>query len=293
MIAWTLMGGSSLNNWSIHHKVHHKYSDTDGDPHNTKRGIFFCHIGWIMKYPHPEYLDKKSSLIKYFNFMKDPVVKFNHDYYFQLVLITNLIVVIIPAIVMNYTLWESFLIAFILRSVIAYHWSFLINSAAHLYGSKPYDVNIDPVQNLIVSFGSGGEGYHNYHHSFPYDYAASEDGEWFNISKLFIESCSIFGWTYDLKRVTREQLIKCKLNVNQRNSLKVNDKSSLVDGKATKEIDSKVLVHVDTKRQGKHSQNFRTEMGKFTQKSESKKRDENNNHSNNNFIHEIFNYIFN
>lgn len=275
MIAWTLMGGSSINNWSVHHKVHHKCSDTDGDPHNTKRGLFYCHIGWTMRYPHPEYLDKKRSLVNYLNFTKDPVVKFNHDHYMKLVVLCNLIVVMIPVLFMEYKFWDSFLISFVLRSVIAYNWSFLINSAAHLYGNKPYNLDMDPVQNWSVSFGSGGEGYHNYHHSFPFDYAASEDGEWFNISKWFIESCSLFGWTYDLKRVSREVVMKSKRDVLQS---EMGRRKTLKEG-----VDPKVLEKSNIERNDKKLHVFLDDNSNRTRVDNRRR----------NLVQEILNYAFN
>lgn len=34
--------------WARDHRVHHKYSETDADPHNATRGFFFSHIGWLL-----------------------------------------------------------------------------------------------------------------------------------------------------------------------------------------------------------------------------------------------------
>lgn len=44
------------------------------------------------------------------------------------------------------------------RYVLNLHGTFLVNSAAHLWGCKPYDKNIKPAQNLPVSFIAFGEG---------------------------------------------------------------------------------------------------------------------------------------
>lgn len=56
--------------------MHHKYSDTNADPHNSKRGFFFTHLGWIMMKEHPEFI-KKSKNIDLSDIMSDPVVIFN------------------------------------------------------------------------------------------------------------------------------------------------------------------------------------------------------------------------
>lgn len=41
MIGQSLAGQHTIFSWSRDHRVHHKFSDTDADPHNCKRGFFF------------------------------------------------------------------------------------------------------------------------------------------------------------------------------------------------------------------------------------------------------------
>ncbi|XP_050562972.1 acyl-CoA Delta-9 desaturase-like [Spodoptera frugiperda] len=53
VITQTLAGQNSVYTWCRDHRLHHRYSDTDADPHNSKRGFFFCHIGWLMHKKHP------------------------------------------------------------------------------------------------------------------------------------------------------------------------------------------------------------------------------------------------
>ena len=55
---------------------------------------------------------------------------------------------------------------------------------------------------MFVSLIGAGEGWHNWHHTYPYDYAASDEGillRW-NPTKLFIDILGFFGQTYDHKR---------------------------------------------------------------------------------------------
>ncbi len=44
----------SIYEWARDHRVHHKASETDGDPHNATRGMFFAHMGWIVVRKHPQ-----------------------------------------------------------------------------------------------------------------------------------------------------------------------------------------------------------------------------------------------
>merc|ERR1712023_461988 len=91
-----------------------------------------------------------------------------------------------------------------LRYCVVLHFTWLVNSAAHLYGSRPYDPASNPAENGWVSIAAIGEGWHNWHHAFPFDYAASEFGVLmqFNPTKLFIDACASLGFAWDLKRAT-------------------------------------------------------------------------------------------
>jgi stearoyl-CoA desaturase (delta-9 desaturase) len=47
-----------------------------------------------------------------------------------------------------------------------------------------------------------GEGWHNFHHVFPWDYKTSEMGNnRINPTTHFIDFCARIGWAYDLKAV--------------------------------------------------------------------------------------------
>lgn len=60
----------------------------------------------------------------------------------------------------------------------------------------------------FVSFFTGGEGYHNYHHVFPWDYKTSESSTpWFSETTTFINLMAKIGWAYDLKSA-RPELVK-------------------------------------------------------------------------------------
>lgn len=89
----------------------------------------------------------------------------------------------------------------LLRYCASLHLTWLVNSAAHLWGSRPYDKNICPRETILNPVLQLGEMYHNYHHTFPQDYKASEHGWFFqwNLSALFIDTMALLGLAYDLK----------------------------------------------------------------------------------------------
>jgi len=95
----------------------------------------------------------------------------------------------------------------VLRYVAVLHFTWLVNSAAHMFGNKPYDTRMGPAENRLVSLLAMGEGFHNYHHTFPYDYSTSEWGLRLNVTTGFIELMAWLGLAYDLRQPSRQTVI--------------------------------------------------------------------------------------
>lgn len=66
---------NDIYEWSRDHRVHHKYSETDADPHNARRGFFFSHIGWLFVRKHRDVIEKGRKL-DFTDLLDDPVVRF-------------------------------------------------------------------------------------------------------------------------------------------------------------------------------------------------------------------------
>ncbi|KRT82992.1 hypothetical protein AMK59_3959 [Oryctes borbonicus] len=87
------------------------------------------------------------------------------------------------------------------------HSTWLVNSAAHIWGMKPYDKYMSPTENKLVSALAIGEGWHNYHHVFPWDYKAGELGfHGYNITAGTIDVFARIGWAWDLKTVSTDMI---------------------------------------------------------------------------------------
>ncbi|KTG06441.1 hypothetical protein cypCar_00040463 [Cyprinus carpio] len=56
-------------------------------------------------------------------------------------------------------------------------------------------------------FDFSGEGFHNYHHTFPFDYATSEFGCKLNLTTCFIDLMCFLGLAREPKRVSREAVL--------------------------------------------------------------------------------------
>lgn len=76
MLCFSLSGQNTIYDWVRDHRVHHKFSETEADPHNSNRGFFFAHIGWLMMNKHPEVV-RKGRMLDMSDIENDPVVQFH------------------------------------------------------------------------------------------------------------------------------------------------------------------------------------------------------------------------
>lgn len=199
LVLQTIAGQNCMYIWVRDHRQHHKYSDTDADPHNANRGFFFSHIGWLMSKKHPAVISKGKT-IDMSDLEADSLVMLQKTFYKSLyVVFAMALPVVVPVYFWNESYINSFFISYFTRYIMLLHITWSVNSAAHLYGTRPFDKNLKPVESHFVAFVSVGEGWHNYHHAFPWDYRASEYGAKYNLSTFVINILAAMGLAYDLK----------------------------------------------------------------------------------------------
>lgn len=57
-ILWNLGANQgSIFHWSRDHRLHHKFSDTDLDPHTISKGFFYSHVGWLLVKKSPKLVE--------------------------------------------------------------------------------------------------------------------------------------------------------------------------------------------------------------------------------------------
>ena len=201
MILSSFANQKSIYAWVKDHRVHHKFSDTDADPHNINNGFFYAHMGWLLCKKDKRTIEEGEKL-DLSDLDNDPVVmidKYLWPY-------DDLFICYILPSLYTYYYYDNFMKGLFLfgflRWTIVLQCTNCVNSVAHWYGDRPFRKNIKPVENKWVSLLTVGEGWHNWHHTYPYDYACSDEGiflRW-NPTKLFIDILGWFGQTYDHKR---------------------------------------------------------------------------------------------
>ena len=191
---------ASILHWAVEHRVHHRHVDTPADPHNISEGFWHAHMLWLFR-PRSDAFIAARKKLDASDLLADPVVYYQDKLY---VFLGPFCCFLLPAILGNYFTGEfllSFLLLGNLRWVVLLHATWTVNSIAHAFGDRPYRPDIKPTEVGIVSVISGGEGWHNWHHAFPWDYAASETGifwRW-NLARFWIDSLAALGWVWDRK----------------------------------------------------------------------------------------------
>jgi stearoyl-CoA desaturase (delta-9 desaturase) len=185
-----LSGEGSPLMWSATHRVHHHKSDEDGDPHSPTEGTFWSHMLWLFIRHDKPVRDKLFE--KYVpDLMKDPILMFFERTYGLWLFGSGILLFAIGGL-------PLFLWALCARMVVAYHSTWFVNSATHIWGYRNYETG-DRSRNLWwVALLSYGEGWHNNHHAHPR--LARAGHRWWEIDMTFwaIRALQAVGLAYQV-----------------------------------------------------------------------------------------------
>ncbi len=209
MIFGSMAVQNSILIWASGHRTHHRHvDDHDRDPYSARRGFWFSHIGWMLR----EYPSGQPCFDNARDLLDDQLVMFQHRHYLSLVLLTNFA---IPALIGWFFghMLESLLLCGFLRLVLSHHFTFFINSLAHTLGQQPYTDENTACDNAFFALLTWGEGYHNYHHLFQWDYRNAIHWWQYDPTKWLIYALSCLRLTYNLRRVPDFSIRRAQLNM--------------------------------------------------------------------------------
>ena len=152
--------------WVSNHRKHHQFTDQDGDPHDSSRGFWWSHIGWVL-YSKTDIL-LKGDPKQVPDLVADPWLRWLDLYSFRLQLtLAFLLFFLIYPISGFYSAFSLVIWAFPLRIVAVLHATWFVNSVTHLWGYRNFETSDGSVNTWWVAILSLGEGWHNNHHAFP------------------------------------------------------------------------------------------------------------------------------
>ena len=177
--------------WVATHRIHHQYSDQDGDPHTPREGTYWAHMGWIFagKSMHHD----TQVLRRYVpDLSRDPFHVWLTTWHWVPQVIVGLALLAYGGI--PYVLWA---VAF--RVTFGLHATWLVNSATHLWGNRRFQTRDDSTNNWWVALLTFGEGWHNNHHAHPV--SARHGLAWYEVDMNYaaIKALEAIGLAWDVK----------------------------------------------------------------------------------------------
>jgi stearoyl-CoA desaturase (delta-9 desaturase) len=181
-------GASTFQNsalsWSADHRAHHADTDGPGDPHSIKKGAWWAHMGWLF------YRRECSADVSRLTDLYDVrSVRLQNRFYAVLAIGLGLVAPMAVASLWGDP-WGGLLVAGFLRGAVLLQATFCVNSLAHLLGRRRYDGRVSARDSLVTALVTFGEGYHSYHHRFPFDYRNGVHWWQYDPSKWLIWSLS-------------------------------------------------------------------------------------------------------
>jgi stearoyl-CoA desaturase (delta-9 desaturase) len=184
--------------WVATHRIHHKFSDKEGDPHSPRDGKWWSHMGWILTgrsmHHDPETLARYVP-----DLAKDRVHVWLSRYHY------------VPQIIVGVLLFwfgglSVFLWGMFVRVVFLLHSTWAVNSATHLWGSRRFETRDRSTNNWWVALLTFGEGWHNNHHAHPV--SARHGLKWyeFDLNWYGIWFLKTVGLAWQVQRVKLSQL---------------------------------------------------------------------------------------
>jgi stearoyl-CoA desaturase (Delta-9 desaturase) len=210
MILGCMAGQSSPFFWIAVHRLHHRHSDTDDDPHSPHtsggkrlglwRGFWHAHMGWLRSrgFGYPP------------GTVRDLTQRADLAWIERSWLLWYLLGLAIPAAIgfaiggTAYDALLGFLWGGLLRHFFTLQATFMVNSVNHLWGSRPYETRDHSRNNLVTGILAFGEGWHNNHHAFPW--SARHGLHWWqpDLSWWVIRMMEVCGLVWRVRRAPSE-----------------------------------------------------------------------------------------
>jgi len=145
--------------WAATHRIHHQKSDQPGDPHSPRDGAWWAHVGWIL---FGEARHNNTAMMSRYapDLAKDRFYVWLNNYHYVPLAVVGIAIFIFGGLSM-------FLWAICLRVALGLHFTWLVNSATHMWGSRRFATRDDSRNSWWVALMTFGEGWHNNHHAHP------------------------------------------------------------------------------------------------------------------------------
>lgn len=145
--------------WVTTHRIHHKFSDQEGDPHTPRDGKWWSHIIWMTVGDAtnctPEEYRRYSP-----DLCRDRFLVLLSKYFWVPLVVVGVLLFAVGG-------WPFLLWGIFFRVTVGLHATWMVNSLTHFWGNRRFETTDSSRNNLLVALLTFGEGWHNNHHAFP------------------------------------------------------------------------------------------------------------------------------
>jgi stearoyl-CoA desaturase (delta-9 desaturase) len=180
--------------------------DQERDPYNIQKGFWWAHMGWIF------FENETPPVTVVRDLLDDPLVRWQARWYAPIGIGVAFGIPLLVGLATGHVL-GCLLIGGVLRVVVSHHGTFFINSLCHMVGRQPYSREHSARDSSVMAVLAFGEGYHNFHHSFPFDYRNGVKTWHFDPAKWAIYGLSVIGLARDLRRASDAVILKARIDV--------------------------------------------------------------------------------
>jgi fatty-acid desaturase len=164
--------------WVAVHRRHHEHSDRQEDPHSPLVNFLWGHVGWMLVENRD--LVRLGIYERYAkDILRDPFYRrLERTLLYPIIVLSSWAVFFLGGIAVSLLsggsaaeaarfgvsllIWGVFV-----RTVVVWHITWSVNSAAHLWGYRNYETDEQSRNNWVVAILTSGEGWHNNHHADP------------------------------------------------------------------------------------------------------------------------------
>ena len=192
---WAFIGNMSVQKgpiwWAAHHRHHHLHSDDEYDVHSPiTHSFWFSHMGWFMTDENFNFSRDGASELRKF-----PELRFldRFDFIAPVALGVGMFLLGVgleayfPALKTNG--WQMLVWGFVVSTLVCYHFTYSVNSIAHLVGKRRFKTKDQSRNNWWLALLTFGEGWHNNHHR--YQSSVRQGFYWWEI-----DLCYYALWTF-------------------------------------------------------------------------------------------------
>lgn len=172
--------------WAAMHRLHHKESDHQEDPHSPWVSLLWGHCGWLMfdnrEFTNLNYYQRYSR-----DLLRDPFyMRLERGGAWFLTYVSHAVLFFLAGWLvggmqfgLSLLVWGVFV-----RTIAVWHITWSVNSLGHVFGYQNYETGDSSRNNLLIGLYSNGDGWHNNHHADPR--AASHGHRWFELDVTYL-----------------------------------------------------------------------------------------------------------